>query len=151
MKISQRVDLDQKITSKNHTTLSGSFDCTIVNTPLENKSSNHVLSSYDSIHLQAISRKLIRVEKFKHGVLIDTSLIPGKFKNGYFKTKRNWETHFNFGPLVWTLQDHYNYIGLTKDHNLVFIHLDGGSIGFLLLFPFMTGNSHQYALEYPPI
>ncbi|UTW64969.1 hypothetical protein KFE94_09775 [bacterium SCSIO 12643] len=151
MKTAQRKGLDQKLTSKNYTFLSGAFDCSHKNLPLISTREEHTKSPYDSVHLQAISRKLILIEKYAHGVCIDTIQIKGKFKNGYFKTKRNWETHYTAGPLLWTLQDHFNYIGLTKDHNLILLHMDGGTVGFFLFFPFMAGNNHQYASEYPQI
>lgn len=80
-------------------------------------------------------------------IIIDSLTLKGKYKKGYIKLKRKWNTHFIAGPLLWILNDNLCYLGLTNENKLLVIKSSGG-VMLLIAFPVFSMNGVQSEIEY---
>src|ERR1035437_3361957 len=74
--------------------------------------------------------------------------LKGKFKDGYFKVKRQYPTKFIAGPLLWILGEHQSCIGLTKENNLVVLDSGGEGALFLIVLPIFVAGGDKHDYEY---
>lgn len=95
-----------------------------------------------------VDDKTLTVNLYENGLLVKNLNIKGKFKDGYFKVKRQYTTKFIAGPLLWVLGEHRNYIGLTKDNNLVVLDSGGAGVLLLAVFPCFVAGGDKHDYEY---
>ena len=101
-----------------------------------------------TVKLTPIDKNIIKLKIFGNETVIDSLTIKGKYRNGYFKVRRQVNANFIVGPLLWVLAENTKYLGLTKDNNLVI--LNSGGSGFLLLIalPIFAAGGGQTEVEY---
>ena len=112
--------------------------------------------NYDSLYRQKdfvvnctpIDKNTIKLKVLDKQTTVDSLIITGKYRRGYFKIKRQWSTSFIAGPLLWTLGDNLKYIGLTKENKLVIIDSGIGGVMLLVAFPIIANGSGQFENEY---
>ena len=83
--------------------------------------------------------------------IIESLTIKAKYRSGYFKIKRQWNSSFIFGPLIWELGDNFKYLGVTKENKLVIIDSGNGGVMLLVAFPIMGAGGGQVEHEYERI
>ncbi len=87
--------------------------------------------------------------ELKHnGITIKKVTLKGKYKNGYFKVKRQFAFSGIVGPLVWVVGEHINYIGLSKDNNLVVFDSGGVGVLFIVALPIFVADGDKRDNEY---
>lgn len=99
--------------------------------------------------LKGVGENSIRCVKMLNDSIMSDVVLNGKIKRGYFKVKREWETDFQLGPLLWSLNDKIEYMGLTNENNLVIMQSYGGLL-FIVFFP-IDGYNRQGANIYTRI
>lgn len=90
-------------------------------------------------------------ETYMQDDILRSITVKGKFKNGYFKVKRQYLTKFVAGPLLWVLGERQIYIGLTKENNLVVLDSGGKGVLFFVIVPFFIAGGDKYNYEYTKI
>lgn len=111
---------------------------------------------YDSVYKQknlivaltTIDKKTISLKLLDNGKFVDSVTIKGNYRNGYFKIRRQWNTSFIAGPLLWILGDNLKYLGLTNENNLVIVNSGGGGVMLLIAIPVFAAGSGQFENEY---
>lgn len=103
------------------------------------------------VNLNVLDKNNIKIKLIDNERVIDSLIIKGKFRGGYFKIKRQWNTSFIAGPLLWILVDNIKYVGLTKANQLVIIDSGTGGIMLLVVFPIFAAESGQFENEYERI
>jgi hypothetical protein len=98
--------------------------------------------------IEPLDNKTLNLKLFKADSNICELTVKGKFKNGYFKVKRQWTTSFIAGPLLWILGDNLKYLGLTNENNLVIVNSGGGGAMLLIAIPIFAAGGGQYENEY---
>jgi hypothetical protein len=153
--LKSRKGIDEFLNASTFNKLSGDF----VNSKhdsIKNQRTLYYNFNYDTIYkkkdlvinIKPIDKRNIEIKVIDKEIIIDSLTLKGKFKNGYFKTKRKWNSDFFFGPILWLLGDNYKYLGLTKDNNLVIIDSGNGGMILLVFFPLIGGGSGQSENEY---
>ena len=105
--------------------------------------SNGLIFEYVVI-IDSLSTNSISYQMIKNDSLLINEVLHGKIENGYFNPKKKYNKHFSFGPILWTLSETDQYIGLTKNKDHLIIMKDSGATLFFLIIPFMTGgNQHN--------
>ncbi len=152
IKTNSRIGKDQKLNNSTYTNLNGNY----VNTPTDINNLKRTLfsklsasDSYLDFHnhkncmvkIVAENNKKLKVSLVKSDTVLKSINLYGKFKNGYFKVKKQHQFKTIFGPIIWLKGTTLNYIGVTYNKNLVVLN-SGAAISFLLALPFYTsGNS----------
>jgi hypothetical protein len=103
------------------------------------------------INIEALDKHHIKLRVFDNETIIDSLTIKGKYRRGYFKIKRQWNSSFIFGPLIWELGDNFKYLGVTKENKLVIIDSGNGGVMLLVAFPIMGAGGGQVEHEYERI
>ncbi len=75
--------------------------------------------SIDNVKLTTLNNKTIKVICISGEKSIDSLIINGKYKNGYFKIKNKIKADFIAGPLLWTLNSDRKYIGIKNSESLI--------------------------------
>jgi hypothetical protein len=96
-----------------------------------------------TVDLNPIDKRTIGLSLKDKNVTTDSIVIKGRYRKGYFKTRRHWETSFIAGPFLWTIGDNFKYLGLTAERNLVILNSDAGGLMLMLLIPIFGTNSGQ--------
>lgn len=112
--------------------------------------------NYDTIYRQKdltinftpIGKNKIKLKAFDKETAIDSLTIKGKYRRGYFKVRRQINTNFIAGPLLWVLSENTKYIGLTKDDNLVIMNSGGSGLLLLIVLPIFAAGGGQTDVEY---
>lgn len=115
---------------------------------LNTKNSQSVLGKYSSteldslnqqvpfqIWINSVSKNTLHYTTYRSDSLISKVTLRGKFRNGYFVVRREWDADFIVGPLFWMLHNYSTVIGLTNEKELVFLRGEGIGIAFLLVGP----------------
>jgi hypothetical protein len=155
IKLAERESKDVEITEESFQKLEGTFS----NIGLDTNHSNRTLlnnfltdSIYSkeelSLQIESIDQKSIMLKVWYRDTLVDSLTVKGKFKKGYFKVRRDWNTSFIAGPLLWILGDDLKYIGLTNTNNLVVINSGGGGLMLLVVVPIFAAGGAQFENEY---
>lgn len=98
---------------------------------------------------KTVTINLYRYDKLDiQDVLIKSMTLKGKFKRGYFKVKRQYVKKFIAGPFLWVFGEHQNYIGLTKENNLVILESGGSGVLLLVVLPFFVAGGDKHDYEY---
>jgi len=92
--------------------------------------------------------KTLTLELNDNGITIQNVTLKGKYKNGYFKVKRQFNFSGIVGPLVWVFGEHINYIGLSKDNNLVVFDSGGSGALFIIVLPIFVAGGDERNNEY---
>jgi hypothetical protein len=100
------------------------------------------------VDLIPINNKAIKINLIDQDSILKSVTLKGKYKKGYFRVKRDYNSNFIFGPLIWVLGEHRNFIGLTKTNNLVILDSGGQSFLLFVIFPFFGGSGNSIELEY---
>lgn len=100
------------------------------------------------VTIEPLDAKTLNLNLFKADSNICTMTVKGKFRKGYFKVKRQWNSSFIAGPLLWILGDNLKYLGLTNENNLVIINSGDGGVMLLIAFPIFAAGSRQFINEY---
>ena len=103
------------------------------------------------INIEALDKHHIKLRVFDNETIIDSLTIKGKYRRGYFKIKRQWNSSFIFGPLIWELGDNFKYLGVTKEYKLVIIDSGNGGVMLLVALPIMGAGGGQVEHEYERI
>ena len=101
-----------------------------------------------AVDIIPIDPKTLTLSLNNNGVLVKTLTLKGKYEKGYFKVKRNYRTKFIAGPLLWVFGEHLNYIGLTKENNLVVLESGGAGVLLLVVIPFFVAGGDKHDYEY---
>lgn len=150
-----RKGMDVELTATDYEKLKGSFS----NTPIDTAYYYHTLyrnfrndttgtkQKQYTLEITPVSANRMTLKLSHNDVPIKTLNLKGKFKNGYFRVKRKFSAEMLFGP-IWGLTEHLNYIGLSKENNLVVF--DSGGVGFTMvtIFPFFVAGGDRYNHEY---
>jgi hypothetical protein len=99
-----------------------------------------------SIKLESIDEKKIAVTIMKNDSIIESYILKGKFKNGYFIKKTKFTAEFPFGPLLWGLGNYKNALGINNENNLIILENHSG-MSFFLIAP-IFGAGGDYEVEY---
>ncbi len=100
------------------------------------------------VNITPIGKNKIILKVVDNQSVIDSLTIKGKYRRGYFKMRRQWNTSFIAGPLLWILGDNLKYLGLTKENKLVIIDSGSGGVMLLVAFPIFGEGSGQFENEY---
>jgi hypothetical protein len=92
--------------------------------------------------------KNLTLELNDNGITIQKVTLKGKYKNGYFKVKRQLVFKWAFGPLVWVFEEHINCIGLSKNNNLVVLDSGGVGVLFIVAIPIFVAGGDKQDNEY---
>lgn len=111
---------------------------------------------YDSAHQQEhfrvrvipIDDKSIRFELLDNNKLLDSLIINGKYRKGYFKAKKKRNVNFIAGPLLWIVSDNFKCLGLTKGGDMVIINSGGSGIMWFIILPIFSASAGQSETEY---
>ncbi len=101
-----------------------------------------------SVNITAVDNKTIHLKLLNNDILMDSLTIKGNYRRGYFKIRRQWNTSFITGPLLWILGDNFNYLGLTNENNLVVVNSGGGGVMLLIVIPIFAAGGKQFESEY---
>ena len=101
-----------------------------------------------SVNITPIDNKTINLKLLNNNILIDSLTIKGNYRRGYFKIRRQWNTSFIAGPLLWILGDNFKYLGLTNENNLVIVNSGGGGVMLLIVIPIFAAGGGQLENEY---
>ena len=77
---------------------------------------------YASVTLTTIDMKTLGVKLLNNDTIVDSLIVKGKYKEGYFKVRRRWLANFFAGALIWGIGDDFKYLGLTKENNLIILN-----------------------------
>ncbi|MGZ5243407.1 MAG: hypothetical protein ACXWW0_05915 [Bacteroidia bacterium] len=153
--INGRNNKDIELNQYNYEHLNGTFSNSIIDssqlrrTLIGNfKYDTTFANSNYKVRLNSIDNRTIELKLLFKDSLITNYLVEGKYKNGYFKVRRQWKTNFIAGPLLWILGDDLKYIGITKENNLIIINSGGGGIMFLIAIPIFAASGGQFENQY---
>jgi hypothetical protein len=153
-KLSARYNKDVELNDSNFDQLKGNYSNFTTDTIHRNRTlfSNfqtdtlYSKSAY-TVEIIPIGNKMLELRLNRNDTLMSSIRINGKYRKGYFKVKRQWNSEFIVGPLVWLLGDNLKYVGLTKSDDLVILSSSGG-VMLLIVFPIFaagTQNENVYA------
>jgi hypothetical protein len=155
IKLSGRYGKDIEINQDNFQKLEGRFSNPGLDTNHRNRT---LLSNFltDSIYknqelclqIETINHKSILLKVWSDDTLVESIAVKGKFKRGYFKVRRQWNTSFIAGPLLWILGDDLKYLGITNTNNLLVINSGGGGLMLLIAVPIFAAGGSQFENEY---
>jgi hypothetical protein len=100
------------------------------------------------VDLRAVDEKTITLKLTDNHKIIDSLILKGIYRKGYFKIKRQWNTTFIAGPLLWILSEDLKYLGLTNENNLVIVNSGGGGVMLLIAIPIFAAGGGQFENEY---
>ncbi len=147
--------MDIELTATDYEKLKGSY----ANSPIDTSKYYHTLyrnfrndtigtkQKQYTVEISPISANRIALKLNHNDVLVKTLNLKGKFKNGYFRVKRKLNAEMIFGP-IWTFTEHLNYIGLSKDYNLVIFNSGGMGISMITIIPVFVAGGDRYNHEY---
>lgn len=159
VKLTGRNEKDSVLNSNNYNQLKGRYS----NISLDTIQYNHTLIGnfqFDTLFkqkeisfvtIEPIDDRTLNLKLFKSDSNICALTITGKYQNGYFKVKRQWNTSFIAGPLLWVLGENLKYIGLTKENNLVVANSGGSGVLLLTALPLFVAGGGHYENEYQRI
>ncbi len=155
VKLAGRVGKDIEINKGNFQKLAGTFS----NAGLDTNHRYRTLSSNFlndtiyfkealSLQIEPIDQKSFTLNVWNEDKLMESFIVKGKFKRGYFKVRRRWNTSFIAGPFLWILGDDLKYLGITNTNNLVVINSGGGGAMLLIVIPIFAAGGGQFENEY---
>jgi hypothetical protein len=155
IRLKDRIGKDLRLDANSIDKLSGDFKNTKNDTIYFNKTLYNNFN-YDTIYRQKdltinftpIGKNKIKLKAFDKETAIDSVTIKGKYRKGYFKVRRQINTNFIAGPLLWVLSENTKYIGLTKDDNLVIMNSGGSGLLLLIVLPIFAAGGGQTDVEY---
>lgn len=103
------------------------------------------------VRVTPIDAESIRFELLENNKVIDTLKINGKYHKGYFKAKRNRNTTFIAGPLLWIISDDFKCLGLSNSSNLVVVNSGGSGIMWFTILPIYSAGRGQSETEHARI
>jgi len=154
IKLKNRIGKDVHLDYNSSEKLSGNYknyndDAIALHSYLSNNFKNNSINKQKelSVNVTPINKNKLGVTFSEDKIIIDSLTLKGKYKKGYFKVKRKWDTHFIAGPLLWILNDNLCYLGLTNENKLVVIKSSGG-VMLLVAFPIFSMNGVQSEIEF---
>jgi hypothetical protein len=155
IKLTNRAGRDIEITEDSFQKLEGTFSNISIDTNHRNRTllSNFLTDSIYknqelSLQIEAIDHKSILLKVWSYDTVVESIAVKGKFKRGYFKVRRQWNTSFIAGPLLWILGDDLKYLGITNTNNLLVINSGGGGLMLLIALPIFAAGGSQFENEY---
>jgi len=101
-----------------------------------------------SVEIIPVDAKTLTVNLNDNEMLIQRLTLKGKYKKGYFKAKRQFLFSGVVGPLVWVFGENINYLGLSKDNNLVVLNSGGAGVLFFIVLPIFVAGGNKHDHEY---
>jgi hypothetical protein len=151
--LSSRNGKDLELNSTNYQQLSGTFSNTNAATDSSRYFHRTLMGNFenDSIYsrkglsavLLPVSPKTLSLKIYSKDSLISSLTLKGKYKSGHFKVRRRFTSSFISGPLFWVLAASFNYIGLTKENNLVILNSGGVGALFITILPIAVTGADQ--------
>lgn len=154
IRLNKRKGLDLHLEKRNYLQLSGTYQ-----NISSSKRTCYGLFKEDSlfrkhdytIKLVPINKNKLLIKLVDSPFEIDSVLLKGKLRRGYFKIKPQWQVQGIAGPFLWILSDQVTYVGLNKENKLVTLDSGYGGVMFLLAFPVMANGTGQIVNEYERI
>ena len=97
------------------------------------------LTENHSLEVKIVDKNTLQFDLIKGGDLVDSLIVKGKFKKGYFAVRPTHGTDFMAGPLFWNWTICNKCVGLTKEKELIITGRCSGTL-FVVLFPMMAAN-----------
>lgn len=153
--LKDRKEKDKYLSSSSYDELNGSYNnlkheaTTLHKTLLSNFDHESPHNQKDLIvKVDTPNENTIVLSVVDNETVIDSLIIKGRYRRGYFKLRREWRSNFIAGPLLWVLASKMKYIGLSKENQLVIIDDGGGGTMFLVVFPIFAAGTGQSINEY---
>jgi len=101
-----------------------------------------------SVKVVSVDPKTLTLNLNENETVIQSLMLKGKYKKGYFKVRRQFLIEGVVGPLVWVFGEHINYLGLSKDNNLVVFDSGGTGVLFIVALPIFVAGGDRHNYEY---
>lgn len=99
-----------------------------------------------TVTIKAINKKKIELCFLQEDSILKRLLLRGKFENGYFSANTRYGLLNPLFPLLWGPANYKKVIGITKNNDLVILHISNAIILFLVI-P-ITGSGGDRCNEY---
>lgn len=99
------------------------------------------------IEIETLSFSRLKVSLSRHERVIDSIILIGKVKKGYFVLKNRFKIASEVGPLLWGIGGFKIHMGLTQDNDLVLFESKMGMAIVLLLPLFVSGDRHNFVYK----
>lgn len=156
IQLKYRKGMDRPVSASDFSALEGSFSNAAPDTTRSfyvRELIHHFIT--DSIACTHVSirpeTKRLHLDLYKGDSLLTTKTLKGRYRKGYFRTRRNVRAKFAVGPVLWVLSEEFKYVGVTNNRNLVVLNSGGGGVLLFFVIPLGGAGGGDFWGEYPPV
>lgn len=152
--LKHRAGKDRPLTKTDFSALEGTFTNAApdsVRSFYDRKLEDHFVD--DSLFCTSVrirpEEKRLHLDLYDGDSLVTTYSVKGRFKKGYFRTRRRAMTNFFAGPVLWVVAEDFKYVGVTKDNNLIVLNSGGSGLLMFFVVPLFAAGGGDFWDEYP--
>jgi len=147
IRLTDRIGKDYYLQETDYMKLKGIFvDSTIIDYPKKSNNVSGYIYAPCTVKINPLNPNRLEYSYFINDSLVETRVLKGKFKDGYFMQRTKFGVEFTFGPLLWGPGTEKFAYGITNENNLIFRESHGG-IAIFIILPFFAGggdSNHEY-------
>ena len=149
VKLSQRSGKDLQLTEANFQQLAGTYLYPATDSVrMHQQAGRNSHTSPHSIRIRPIDARTLELAVWNATEPIESQIVKGRYRRGYFKMRHQWHAKMVFGPLLWVLSEQQRYLGLTRENELVMLNSGGSGWLLLVAWPIMVAGGPKMQQVY---